>query len=141
MSPSPSKKTQPLDPSQWMGLSETRRVGERARRQVRRRGSAAVKDDGRMAAVEAALERSMAMNLALWELVAGKLDLAPKELTAKLEEIELRGAGAEPGEPEEAVACVACQRANRKSRLRCAFCGEFVAERSDPSFDISGDAE
>lgn len=138
MTPPPSKKTPPLDPFQWMGLPETRRVGERARRQVRRRGTAAVREDGRLAAVEAALERSMAMNLALWELVKGKLDLAPMDLTAKLEEIELRGSD---GEAAAAVACVACGRINRKTRVRCVYCGEFVAERADSSFDSGAGEE
>lgn len=132
MTPPPANKPEPLDPFQWMGLPETRRVGERARRQVRRRGSAAVKDDARIAALEGALERSMSMNLALWELVSDKLDLGSKALTAKLAEIELRDAG---GESSEAQDCIACGRANRKARVRCVYCGDFVAERADSSFD------
>lgn len=114
----------PLDPFDWMRLPQTRAKGEKARRDVRRRGGAAIRADERIAALEAALERSMVMNLALWELASDKLKLKPKDLEAKLSELDRRTAS---GESEVARDCVACGRSNRVQRVRCFFCGDFTA--------------
>lgn len=114
-----------MDAYKWMRLPESRRSAERARRQVRREGAAAVHTDARIAQLEASLERSMAMNVALWELVSEKLELSPEALEAKLSELELRTPPAE-GE-RESQACACCGKANRGARVRCFFCGEFIA--------------
>lgn len=113
-----------MDVYEWMRLPDSRRSAERARRQVRREGSAAVHADARIAQLEVSLERSMAMNLALWELVSEKLELSSEALEGKLSELELRTPPAE-GE-RESQACACCGKANRGARVRCFFCDEFI---------------
>ena len=124
----------PLDPFEWMRLPQTRAASERAQRAVRREGGKAIRADARIAALEGALERSMAMNLALWELIKGKLKLSPADLESMLAQVDLHSAS---GEAEADRACAACGRSNRVRRVRCFYCGDFSAPPEESEFTAS----
>ena len=64
---------------------------------------------------------------ALWELAAERLHISDAELTAKIEEVDLRDGKAD-GRIRAGLACTACNRRHR----HCLYCGADLDSKVFP---------
>lgn len=72
--------------------------------------------------LESRIDSLTLANMAMWELVGGKLGFSVDQLAKKMEEIDLRD-GTKDGKPTPARTCSACGRTMSQRHRRCLYCG------------------
>ncbi len=89
--------------------------------------SKATEQQFRIKQLEQSIEKLVLINMAMWELIRSKTDLADADLMKKMQEIDLRDGVADGRVTPSVQACPKCGRTVSNKHHRCLYCGQDMS--------------